>query len=197
MHLVVHFDRSPNQGALEEIDYRKAIVIVVVAGGAELAVATAKDLRLLQEELVAHGVADPKRGIGIDVHRGGLEFLQQILIVLNDFEHFLDILRLRKRETVIAVTNKKLVMVVLAEGLAIHYPYLVAIELAQHLDKDTALPVGSLTNADITRCNVLHISNQAALFQGSLLFRQGGDFAYSPVVFSRFHILVFICFVLS
>lgn len=74
VHFIVHFDRSPNQGALEEIDYRKAIVIVVVAGGAELAVATAKDLRLLQEEHVAHGVADPKRGIGIDVHRGGWNF---------------------------------------------------------------------------------------------------------------------------
>ena len=67
---------SPNQRAFEEIDYRKAIVLTVVAVGIELAVASAEDLRLLQEELVARGVPDPESGIGIDMHRGGLELLQ-------------------------------------------------------------------------------------------------------------------------
>ena len=79
---------SPNQRALEEIDYREAIVETVV-GGMELAVAPAEDLQLLLKKHIASGVSDPEHGIGVDVHLGALELLQQVLVSLEDFNHLL------------------------------------------------------------------------------------------------------------
>ena len=169
---------SPNQRALEEIDYREAIVETVVGGGGmQLAVAPAEDLRLLLEKLVAGGVSDPERGIGVDVHLGALELLQQVLVSLEDFNHLLHLPCRREGIAAVTVLGEKLVVEVIAERFAVHYPDGLVVALAKHFHEYAALSVGSLADADVARCDVVHILIGKALFQRFLLFRQGGDFA--------------------
>ena len=59
---------SPIQNAIVEIGERDAIVLTVVVGGIELAVATAEELRFLAQEHVACGVTHPDCGVGVEVH---------------------------------------------------------------------------------------------------------------------------------
>ena len=167
---------SPDQRPLEEIDYREAIVETVV-GGMELAVAPTEDLQPLAEKLVAGGVSDPERGIGVDVHLGTLEARQQVLVVLEDFEHLLHLPCRRERIAGVTVLGEKLVVEVIAERDAVHYPDGLAVALAKHFHQYAALSVGSLADTDVARCDVMHILIGKALFQRFLLFRQGGDFA--------------------
>ena len=121
---------------------------VVIVGGIELAVAPAEDLQFFQEQLVARGVADPERGFGVDVHLGGLELLQQVLVELEDFEHLLHILCQREGIAGVTVAGEKFVVEIIAEGCAAHYPDGVAVALAKHLHQYAALGVGSLADAD-------------------------------------------------
>ena len=184
---------SPDQRPLEEIDYREAIVETVVVGRMELAVAPAEDLRLLLKKHIASGVADPERGIGVDVHLGTLEARQQVLVVLEDFEHLLHFPCRREGIAAVTVLGEKFVVDVIAEGFAIHYLYGLAVALAKHFHEYATLSIGSLADTDVARCNIVHILVYKALFQRSLLSRQGNDFTRSPIVSFRFHIFCIFC----
>ncbi len=126
-------------------------MINVVSGGRNLAVAPTEDLRFLHEEHIALGVVDPECRLGINVHRCGLKLMQKALVVANDFEHLLHLLRRWERIAAIAMAGEKFLVVILAEWLAVHHLDLVAVGLAQHFQEDAALLAVDLANADISR----------------------------------------------